>query len=70
MEVSTKEMFGNSGLFNLSNSDNKHSFSDIQIDLRTFIYLIINIGLIAYGILYHSEMAIFAALIGVMIYFN
>lgn len=65
--VNPSEMFGSSKLFNLNDSSGS---IDIRMDLKTLITLVIIVGLAAYGIMYHNEMAIFIALIGVLIYVN
>ena len=68
ISVNPSEMFGNSSLFNLKSSGSGNKLSDISIDLRTLIILSIIIGLAAYGLMYHNGIAIFTALIGVLIY--
>ncbi len=66
LAVNPSEMFGNSSLFNLNDSTSK--LSDITINLRSLLMLSIIIGLAAFGLIYRNEVAIFSALIGVLIY--
>ena len=69
--VNPLEMFGSSRLFNIGNSSTESdNLMDLRIDLRTLITLGIIIGLATYGIVCHNETAIFASLIGVLIYVN